>query len=358
MNAPVKTTQVIDMPSTTEHSVAAVSAMDVMLNDEAMQRVHTLAQVMATSKVTIPKHLQGSQGDCFAVILQSMQWGMNPFAVAQKTHLVNGTLGYEAQLINAVIITRAPVKGRLEFDWYGDWSKVNGKEDKSSDRGVKVWATLKGEDEPRMLDLSMAQVGPVRNSPMWQADPRQQIAYLAIKRWSRLYCPDVILGVYSPDEFDQPGEKDVTPSDKPVEHKGSAALKDRLKGKKTTTVEHAKQPDFDVAGCIASINGAQSIDELKGIAKTIPADLGEPAKSDINNAYVARKAELSAPPQPQTIPPESIAAIEKELLQAADNEALDTIAETRFSPFTGQMTEADIDRLNAAYDKRLNELNA
>ena len=39
---------------------------------------------------------------CMAVTLQALQWNMSPFAVAQKTHLVNGTLGYEAQLVNAV----------------------------------------------------------------------------------------------------------------------------------------------------------------------------------------------------------------------------------------------------------------
>jgi hypothetical protein len=33
--------------------------------------------------------------------------------------------------------------------------------------------------------------------------PRQQLAYLAVKRWARLYCPDVILGVYTADEIDE-----------------------------------------------------------------------------------------------------------------------------------------------------------
>jgi hypothetical protein len=50
-----------------------------------------------------------------------------PFAVAQKTHQINGVLGYEAQLVNAVITNRAPITGRLNFEWYGDWAKINGK---------------------------------------------------------------------------------------------------------------------------------------------------------------------------------------------------------------------------------------
>lgn len=56
--------------------------------------------------------------DCMAVAMQAAQWGMNPFAVAQKTHVVNGTLGYEAQLVNAVISTMSPTKDRINYEWF------------------------------------------------------------------------------------------------------------------------------------------------------------------------------------------------------------------------------------------------
>ncbi len=86
--------------------------------------------------------------------MQAAQWGMNPFAVAQKTH-VNGTLGYEAQLVNAVVSSSNLLATRLNYKWEGDWSKVR-KTDKSPSL-VTVWATLKGESEPRTLTISMAQ---------------------------------------------------------------------------------------------------------------------------------------------------------------------------------------------------------
>ncbi|MNG11552.1 RecT family protein [compost metagenome] len=78
--------------------------------------------------------------------------------------------------------------------------------------GVRVWATFRGEDEPRVLELLLAQAR-TRNSTLWADDPRQQLAYLATKRWSRLYCPDVILGVYSPDELEDVAQpiRDVSP---------------------------------------------------------------------------------------------------------------------------------------------------
>lgn len=327
------TTQVQTIETTQNYAPSAVASMDVMLNDEAMQRVNALAQVMSTSRVTVPKHLQNSVGDCFAVILQSMQWGMNPFAVAQKTHLVNGVLGYEAQLVNAVITTRAPTTGRLQFEWYGDWTKVTSKDDKSHDKGVRVWATMKGEDEPRVLDLSLAQVGAVRNSPLWTADPRQQLAYLAVKRWARLHCPDVILGVYTPDEFEQAPERDVT-STGIKEHSGSSALKSRL----------AKNKAIDLTPYKQRIANAQTLEELKQVGEDIKAlNLKEPERSEMADLYKAKNNEFN-------LPDSSIDSIIKEIDAADSKEALDTIMSTRFEPYTNRMTEEQVDRINNAFD--------
>lgn len=208
---------------------AATSTSALVLDGDSLDKMMRLADVMATGRATLPKHFNGNSADCLAVVMQSMQWKMNPFAVAQKTHLVNGVLGYEAQLVNAVITTCAPVVDRLHYEWYGDWEKVIGKFEirkgekgeyrvpgwKMADEeglGVRVWATFRGEPEPRVLELLLAQAR-TRNSTLWADDPRQQLAYLATKRWSRLYCPDVILGVYSPDELEEVSQpvRDVTP---------------------------------------------------------------------------------------------------------------------------------------------------
>lgn len=208
--------------NTLPHARTSTSAL--VLDGNSLDKMMKLADVMATGRATMPKHFNGNSADCLAVIMQAMQWQMNPFAVAQKTHLVNGVLGYEAQLVNAVITSCAPVKDRLHYEWFGDWTKVIGKfviknGDKGEHRqpgwkladeeglGVRVWATFRGEEEPRVLELLLAQAR-TRNSTLWADDPRQQLAYLATKRWSRLYCPDVILGVYSPDELEDVPQKE------------------------------------------------------------------------------------------------------------------------------------------------------
>ena len=210
------------------------SAAGLIFSPERMAALVQVAEIMASGTATVPNHLRRNKGDCLAVCLQAAQWRMNPFAVAQKTHVVNGTLGYEGQLVNAVITTMAPTKDRLNYEWFGDWARVMGKfEERESKKkidedtgkplkyrvpawgikdeeglGIRVWATMKGESAPRELVLLLVQCR-VRNSPLWADDPRQQIAYLAVKRWGRLHCPDVMLGVYTPDELAEP----MTPRD-------------------------------------------------------------------------------------------------------------------------------------------------
>ncbi|WP_296262446.1 RecT family recombinase [uncultured Enterobacter sp.] len=193
---------------------ATVGTAAAIFSPEGMNQLVRFAELMAASKATVPAHLAGKPSDCLAVTMQAAQWGMNPFAVAQKTHVVNGTLGYEAQLVNAVVSSSNLLATRLNYRWDGDWSRVSGKTDKSPNLTVTVWATLKGESEPRELTISMAQAG-VRNSPLWEQDPRQQLAYLCVKRWARLHSPDVLLGVYTPDELQETAprvERDITPT--------------------------------------------------------------------------------------------------------------------------------------------------
>lgn len=201
-------------------ALSSASAGALLMDAQSMERLERLADIMASGKSTVPAHLRASKGDCFAIVLQSMQWGMNPFAVAQKTHLVNGVLGYEAQLVAAVINSSGLVKERFKFDFYGPWERVIGKfvikkGEKGEYRqpgwsfadeegcGVRVSALLRGETEPRVLELLLSQAR-VRNSTLWADDPKQQLAYLGQKKWSRLFAPDVILGVYTADELDEP----------------------------------------------------------------------------------------------------------------------------------------------------------
>lgn len=272
-----------------------------IFSPEGLNQLMKFAEVMSQSRVTVPAHLAGKPADCMAVVMQAAQWGMNPFAVAQKTHLVNGQLGYEAQLVSAVVNSSNLLKERLNYRWDGDWSKVNGKTDKSPDLKVTVWATLRGENEPRYLTISMKDAG-VRNSPLWEQDPKQQLAYLCTKRWSRLHTSDVLLGVYTPDELQEKSprvERDITPPASTASGVNSLInSKSEQKQEEQTRKADDRDPDEILAaftGAAMNYNTIADLDNAyKYVAKKLANDDERLEKA--TDVYSIRRDELNEVP--------------------------------------------------------------
>jgi hypothetical protein len=253
-----------------------------IFSPSGLHKLQAFAEVMAQGKATVPAHLSGKPADCLAIALQAAQWGMNPYAVAQKTHLVNGTLGYEAQLVNAVITSSTAVQGRFKYEYGGDWEKFKpGAANASNERGlsVRVGAVLRGETEITWGEPLYMEYVTTRNSPLWKTAPKQQLAYLAVKYWARLYCPDVILGVYTPDEFEpaQRAERDVTPA------RSSADLNNLINSKPET-----QQPEREINPATNTSSPARTPDELLADFTEASANADSVASLDRFYKYAAR----------------------------------------------------------------------
>lgn len=373
---------------------ADFTSSGLLFDFSLIENMNKLANMMATSRIAVPRHFQGQPGDCLAVVMQSAQWGMNPYAVAQKCFNVNGVLGYEAQLVAAVINTRAPTTGRLQYRWDGPWEKILGKfseresKTKKDDNGypikykvpawkledeeglsVTVSATLKGESEPRALTLLMTQAR-TRNSTLWAEDPKQQLAYLASKRWARLHCPDVLLGVYTPDELDEPRQpaerdmgkvEDVRKEDPPATASRASRAKDKLHSRAAQATDvpatdmPVGAPDLDeVLGAIGAATNSAELTTAGQMASKMPDG---PDKDRARKAYQdklqAGKA-ASAPAEPaQSAGQEdtlTFAQVMDALQNAANVDALNLAADLiRYVPDMVQQDElrAQFERLKA-----------
>jgi len=219
-----------------EHGEPIEKVNNTVFSHQMLQRIQDFSKIMSTGGATVPKHLQGNSADCMAVTMQAFQWGMNPFAVAQKTHLVNGTLGYEAQLVNAVIVSSGAIIGKFKYEYIGNWDEYQKTKKTHDDEiklnlGIKVGAILKGDQDITWGEPLYLSNITIRNSPLWKSAPKQQIAYLAVKYWARLYCPEVILGVYSTDELEPAKRiiKDITPTDANLLVNGATPENQQLK---------------------------------------------------------------------------------------------------------------------------------
>lgn len=216
-----------------ESTFAVGSPMDAasLILGPAFDRVQAFASLMCKGMVTVPQHLRGNPGDCMAVTLAALSRRMDPFAFAQKTHITkSGALGYESQLIKAMITTSGKVDGQPEYEFLGDWNRILGKvAEKTSDKGGKYYVAtytkddesglgvvirwrLRGEQQPRTMTIMLAQCYP-RFSTQWATDPQQQICYVADRKFARRYCPETLLGIYDIDELEPQEPKFMGPAD-------------------------------------------------------------------------------------------------------------------------------------------------
>lgn len=207
--------------------------VDLMQADN-LDNLERIAQRMANGKVTVPEHLRGNVGDCMAIAIQAMLWNMDPFAVAQKTHIVSGRLGYEAQLVNAVLQNSGAIRGAPHYEYRGEGTSLE----------CRAGCVLRGEQQVRWNEwLSIAAVT-TKNSPLWKTNPKQQMGYLQIKNWARAFAPGAILGVYTTDEL-----QDMQPADAPWSSTptstgtGAAATKPELPAYSDETFEQ-KLPEW------------------------------------------------------------------------------------------------------------------
>jgi hypothetical protein len=164
---------------------------------QSMEAAIRMAEMMARAKM-LPTHLQGSPGDCLMVVEQAGRWGMSPFAVAQCTSVIQGKLMFEGKLVAAALHTSGALATRLAYDYSGEGAA----------RVVRVSAILAGEKEPRFVDVRLADAKTTNG--MWTKQPDQQLAYHGARVWARRYAPEVMLGVYAPEEMEPTPKKDDT----------------------------------------------------------------------------------------------------------------------------------------------------
>lgn len=241
-------------------------ALRVLLDDRLFDRAKIISGYMAKADGMIPKHLLGKQEACFAVVMRSLTWGLDPYAVAVSTYQTpGGSVGFEGKLVQAILENSGALDGPVRFDHYGvavyklengdtvsartidhdlinelklngaklvsrkDWSHLSGKFEikqgstgkpypsptwnrKDADGlGVRVRAKVHGEIEERIWEFDLIQAFPL-NSTLWATDPKSQVCYTAVRRFANLAAPGLFFGVPFDREDVSTGMMDVTPT--------------------------------------------------------------------------------------------------------------------------------------------------
>jgi hypothetical protein len=180
--------------------LAGGSALMPANMDQAMR----LAEMMARSSL-VPQCLQQKPADCFLVIEQALRWNMSPFAVAQCTSVVKGRLNFEGKLVAAAVQSCGILSGRLDYEYEGSGDQ----------RTITVTGRIRGDDRIKPVTVVLKDVK--TDNEQWRKQPDQMLAYSGTRTWARRWTPEVMLGVYSPEEFDSaPAAEPMPPSRGPV----------------------------------------------------------------------------------------------------------------------------------------------
>lgn len=164
------------------------------------EQMTKFASMMSAGGAMVGVPFRDNPGACLGALMQAMRWGMDPYACSQKMYIASrtgdGPIAYEAQLVHAVLLKNAPIRKRPRFKFEGD----------GDNRVCIVTFQLLDDDEPieyRSPAISKVRKPKDKGSPLWYDNPDQQLAYYTIRAAARLHFPDVIMGVYTPDEIDQ-----------------------------------------------------------------------------------------------------------------------------------------------------------
>ena len=160
---------------------------------QTFEGIEKLAAVMSKMG-TMPAHLAGKPADCFRIVVQAAKWRMDPFAVAECTSLVHGRMCFEGKLIAAVLQSMGAIDGRLSYEISG----------KGQGASIVITGTPKG-GKVQTLRGSVSEWATKHNGSPWATQPETMLVYRGTRQWARLFVPEALLGVYTPDEFEPEG---------------------------------------------------------------------------------------------------------------------------------------------------------
>ena len=322
------------MNSIVKAQTSAIGFLTPTNLQEAMQ----IADILAGSEL-VPKNYQRKPGD----ILVAMQWGaevgMHALQALQNIAVINGRPSIWGDAMLALV--RA--SGLLDFI----------KEELSSDGTTATCTVKRKNEEPAVSIFTMEdakKAGLAGKQGPWTQYPKRMLKLRARSYALRDVFPDVLKGMAIAEE-EKDKEIDITPastgSTTPAvkANSGSSALKARMANKNAV---ESVATEVNLDPFYQRIENASSLEELAVIAGDIKKlGLGEPARSELNQSYKSKHAELS---QPQPFPAESVQSIIDEINNAGSMESLNTIMSTRFEPLTAQMSGEQINQINAAYE--------
>jgi hypothetical protein len=234
------------------------NALALRTVDEA----RSLAETISKSTL-IPAQLVGKSADVLVQILAGRELGLEPMTAIRSIHIINGKPTLAADAMMGLVLSSGLAEYFVQTEATASSVTFETKR-KGAPVAQRVTWTL--EDAKR---------AGVTGNPTWNKYPRQMLAARCKSELARSAYPDVLAGVYDPDELAVP-VRQPAPASVPVPEAEDAEV-------------------VPESGLAAEIAAANDLDALQAVASKVKASgVTGDERRQLLAAYTARRAELAA----------------------------------------------------------------
>lgn len=175
-----------------------------LLDTNRFKQMYSISKLFAASEL-VPKQYQGHPANCMVALQMAFRMEVDPMMFMQNTYIVQGRPGIEAKLAIALVNSRGPFTGPIQWKFDGT----------GKNRSCTAYATHKITDEVCEAEVTWAMVEAEgwasKSGSKWKSIPDLMFRYRSAMFLARLYCPEVLLGMHSVDELHDIQPIDVTP---------------------------------------------------------------------------------------------------------------------------------------------------
>lgn len=168
-----------------------------VIRPSSLTEAKELATTLANAR-TIPEALQKSPADVLAIVMAGSELGLAPMQSIRALVLIKGKPTLAADAMGALVKSRRDVCEYLVI--------------KHSDGTRATYETKRaGDPTPTVMSFTLEEAKTAGlNGDNWRKFPAAMLRARALSAICRAVYPDLLLGVYDPDEL-APQERDVTP---------------------------------------------------------------------------------------------------------------------------------------------------
>jgi hypothetical protein len=206
-------------------------AISAFASGEAFTTAQRMAKALASSSL-MPQAYQNNIPNTLIAIELASRIGCSVLMVAQNLDIIHGRPSWRATFLIATV----NACGRftpLRFRWQGE-------------EGTDTWgcrAVAKDRATGEECIGSLITIGLAKkegwyskNGSKWQTMPEQMLCYRASSFWTRIYAPELSLGMHTSDEVIDTYGEDVTNVPKGLTPGSPQALEAALRGRNGTEV--------------------------------------------------------------------------------------------------------------------------